>query len=96
MAERMAVNAPIQGTAADIIKIAMKKVNKTLVEQKLDKDSELVLQVHDELIFEVKKGVVEKIIPIVQKEMESSSDMVVPLLVHITKGDTLGDLKKVV
>jgi len=74
MAERMAINAPIQGTEADIVKIAMIKVDEFLKREKLGKDVRLLLQVHDELVFEVKSDMAEKIAPKIQKVMESVID----------------------
>lgn len=71
MAERMCVNAPIQGTATgDIIKIAMKKVDNFLVEKSLKNEVKILAQVHDELIFEICDKNLEKIIPEIQKIME--------------------------
>ena len=72
MAERTAINAPIQGTATgDIIKIAMKKVDDFLIEKDLKKDVKFLAQVHDELIFEISDKLLEKIIPEIEKIMES-------------------------
>ena len=84
--ERAAMNAPVQGTAADIIKIAMVRVNRRLKEEHLQ--SKLVLQIHDELIIETKKEEVE----IVQKMMHAA-DLAVPLLVDANVGDSWYDAK---
>ena len=84
MAERMALNAPIQGSAADIIKVAMLGVAKSLKEQKLK--SRLLLQVHDELIFELANGEEEALTEIVRREMGSAADLSVPLDVNIGIG----------
>ncbi|HVS79947.1 MAG TPA: DNA polymerase [Candidatus Paceibacterota bacterium] len=70
-AERMAINAPIQGTQADIIKLAMRRIDDYLEEEKLDLHAHLLLQVHDELIYEVKEGVADDIAPRIKKIMES-------------------------
>lgn len=74
MAERMAFNAPIQGTEADIIKIAMSKIAAFLEKEKLGDDVYMLLQVHDELLFEIKSGRVEEIVPKLLKIMESTID----------------------
>lgn len=101
MAERMATNAPIQGTAtADIIKIGMKKVDDALRNAGLINEVKLVLQVHDELIFEIKEDKIEKATKIIENAMENVipieflKDMKsVPLLVSSSHGATWGDLK---
>ena len=83
-AERNAINAPIQGTAADLIKIAMVQIAKTIKEQQLD--CRMVLQVHDELVFEVKKSDVETIKNTVRNLMSSALQLSVPLDVEINEG----------
>jgi DNA polymerase-1 len=71
MAERMATNAPIQGTAtADIVKLAMVHIDKELLEQGLQDRARLVLQVHDELIYEIQDGYIETVLPIIQDKMK--------------------------
>ncbi len=84
VAERMALNAPIQGSAADIIKVAMLNVGKALVAN--DLKSRLLLQVHDELILEVAKGESEILSELVKKEMGSAFELSVPLDVNIGIG----------
>ena len=74
MAERMAINAPIQGTNADIVKIAMKRVDDYLTKENLQEDAYLILQVHDELVYEIKKEKAEKIAKEIKKIMESIID----------------------
>jgi DNA polymerase-1 len=71
MAERMAINAPIQGTEGDIVRIAMIKVDEYLRENNLEKDAFALLQVHDELIYEIKEDLVEKVAPEIEKIMEN-------------------------
>ncbi len=75
MAERMAINAPIQGTNADIIKIAMKRIDDFLVKEGYENDAHLTLQVHDELVYEIRESKKEKIIPEIKKIMESVIDL---------------------
>ena len=84
IAERAALNAPIQGSAADIIKIALLKVNLEIEKAKLK--SRALLQVHDELIFEVMPGEREKLEEIVQEQMSSAYKLRVPLDVNIGFG----------
>jgi DNA polymerase I len=83
-AERNAVNAPIQGSAADIIKIAMINIHKKLVEEKWQ--SKMLLQVHDELVFDVHNSELEKIKPLIQQEMENAFQLAVPLVVELGEG----------
>ncbi len=69
--ERMAINAPIQGTEADIVKLAMIKLDEFIKAESLERKAELILQVHDELVYEIEKGVASKIMPKIKKIMES-------------------------
>lgn len=91
LGERLAMNAPIQGTAADIIKIAMIRVYNRLKEEKLN--SKLILQVHDELILNVKPSENEKVMQIVKEEMENAVKLSVPLDVDINEGITWYEAK---
>lgn len=83
-AERAALNAPIQGTAADIIKVAMIRVDHALAAAELD--SRVLLQVHDELVVEVAPGEGERVRAIVEKEMDSAIALRVPLEVSVGVG----------
>ncbi|WP_326836832.1 DNA polymerase I [Amycolatopsis rhabdoformis] len=84
MAERMALNAPIQGSAADIIKVAMLNVHSALVEAKLR--SRVLLQVHDELVLEVAEGERAEVEKLVREGMGSAYDLAVPLEVSVGYG----------
>ena len=83
-AERNAINAPIQGTAADIIKIAMINIQNRLTKEQMS--SKMLLQVHDELVFDVFKPELNKAIAIIKEEMESAYELKVPLIVDIDHG----------
>lgn len=89
--ERVAMNMPVQGTAADIIKIAMVKVYNRMKKERLK--SQLVLQVHDELLIEAYKDEVEKVSLILQEEMENAVSLSVPLVAEVHKGSTWYDVK---
>src|SRR6201999_3275707 len=90
-AERTAVNTPLQGTAADMIKLAMITIDRRLAEQKLR--SRMVLQVHDELVFEVPEDEVDVMRSLVREEMEQVHPLTVPLLVEIGVGKNWRDLE---
>jgi DNA polymerase-1 len=83
-AERNAVNAPIQGSAADVIKIAMINIHKKLTSENWK--SKMLLQVHDELVFDVHNSELEKIQPMIKHEMENAFTMAVPLNIEIGIG----------
>ena len=83
-AEREAINMPIQGFAADIVKIAMLKVDEALQRENLE--TKMIMQVHDELLFEAPEAEVGKAMEIIRREMESAVDLDVPLLVEIGAG----------
>jgi len=84
-AERNAINAPIQGSAADIIKIAMINLHRVFLKENFK--SKMLLQVHDELVFDAHKDELETIIPIIRKEMETAYEIAVPLVVDINNGN---------
>lgn len=83
-AERAAINQPLQGTAADLIKMAMINVDKTIKSNNLQ--SKMVMQVHDELVFEVVAEELEQVKTLVKQEMQNVADLKVPLLVDINWG----------
>lgn len=89
--ERAALNTPIQGSAADIIKIAMNNVEKMLKEKGYA--SKLVLQVHDELILYAKKDEAEKVTELLRNCMENAADLSVPLRVNVARGKTWAEAK---
>lgn len=101
MAERMAINAPIQGTAADIMKIAIKVSMEAISNNNLQEKAHLIMQIHDEIVFEVDEDGVEEIVKIVEgamlniipKEFVKLIGEDVPLAVHSSIGVTFGDLK---
>ena len=88
-AERMAVNTPLQGTAADMIKIAMIEADKIMADSKI----RMILQVHDELLFEVKKNMVKSEAEKIKKVMENVIKLKVPVVVDVSVGDNWGNLE---
>jgi DNA polymerase-1 len=90
-AERTAVNTPLQGTAADLIKVAMIRIDAALLEHKLK--SRMTLQVHDELVFEVPEKEVETMQSLVREQMEKVHALAVPLLVEMEVGPNWRDLE---
>jgi DNA polymerase I len=89
-AERIAINHPIQGTAADIIKMAMINIAKEL---SLQQDNcRMLLQIHDELLFEITGGIVEEYAKRIERLMESAASLAVPLRVKTSAGRSWGDL----
>ena len=97
-AERMAINAPIQGTEADIIKLAMIQIDEFLKQKNLSEDARLLLQVHDELVYEMKENVVNSLAPEIQKIMQNIIDPKktsgVVCVANISVGDNWGELKE--
>ena len=85
-AKRAAINQPMQGSASDLIKLAMIDFSKKLKENNLD--SKLIMQVHDELIVEVKKSELEQVKELVLKSMELGQPLQVPLLVDVNVGES--------
>jgi len=93
-AERQSINAPIQGTAADIIKLAMIEIHQNIISNKIN--AKMLLQVHDELVFEIEDKYVGESIPQIQKFMEKThleyKDFTVPLTVDHSTGNNWGEL----
>jgi len=90
-AERTAVNTPLQGTAADLIKLAMIRIEKKLDERNLK--TRMTLQVHDELLFDVPEAEVDEVSSLVQSEMEHVIELKVPLVADVGVGSNWRDLK---
>ena len=91
-AERVAVNMPIQGTAADIIKIAMINIQNEIIKSKLN--SKMLIQVHDELVFEVAPGELMELQALVSSHMSNAVDLQVPLEIETKTGYTWGEMDK--
>ena len=90
-AERIAVNTPLQGTAADLIKLAMIRIARHLAKDKMQ--SRMLLQVHDELVFEAPPSEVDRLKEIVKTEMENVHELSVPMLIEIGSGPNWRDAK---
>jgi len=90
-AERTAVNTPLQGTAADLIKLAMIRIDEEIRKRELK--SRMTLQVHDELVFDVPENEVETMKPLVRERMEAAHSLEVPLLVEIGVGPNWRDME---
>ncbi|MBI4458102.1 DNA polymerase I [Candidatus Uhrbacteria bacterium] len=93
-AERQAINMPIQGSQADMLKIAMVRIEKALSEQYGDDKARMLLQVHDELVFEVKKNLVDEVAAVVTPIMEKVIELKVPILVNTSTGERWGEMNK--
>jgi DNA polymerase-1 len=90
-AERMAINMPVQGTSADIIKVAMIELDKQMKPEGLK--SKLILQVHDELIFEVPEAEMDAMCSLVPEVMSTSLELSIPLKVDIKTGQNWGQME---
>lgn len=91
LGERIAINSPIQGTAADIIKKAMIDVSKQLAEARLQ--TKMILQVHDELVFEVPENELKEVTPVIKSLMENALPLSVPTPVELKVGENWGEMK---
>jgi DNA polymerase-1 len=100
MAERMAVNAPIQGTEADFVKLAMVKIDEFISKEKLEDKVKLILQVHDELVYEIENNSVKEVAPKIRHIMESliptSKTKGVVMKTDISAGDNWKEMEKIV
>ena len=94
-AERMAVNMPIQGTAADLYKLAMIQTDAWIREERIGAKARLLLQIHDELLFEADENIVKKIVPKIKGIMESVAELAVPLVVDVKAGKNWGEQEEV-
>jgi DNA polymerase-1 len=90
-AERTAINTPLQGTAADLIKLAMIQIDRKLTERKFK--TRMVLQVHDELLFEVPADETVEVEALVRTEMEAAVKLNVPLIADLKRGPNWRDMK---
>jgi len=90
--ERIAINMPIQGVAADIIKLSMIKISDFIKSKNLEEEVKLIVQIHDELILEVKSEIIKEIAPQLKEIMEQVVDLEVPLKAEITIGQNWGEL----
>jgi DNA polymerase-1 len=90
-AERTALNTPLQGTAADLIKLAMINVARRLAERKFK--AKMILQVHDELLFEAPHNEIDRLRPLVREAMENVRELAVPLVVDLKAGPNWRDMK---
>ena len=90
-AERTALNTPLQGTAADLIKLAMINVARQLAEQKFK--AKMILQVHDELLFEAPHDEIDRLRPLVREAMENVRELAIPLVVDLKAGPNWRDMK---
>ncbi|KJR41013.1 DNA polymerase I [Candidatus Magnetoovum chiemensis] len=91
-AQRLAVNSPIQGSCADIIKIAMIKIHNKIKNR--NKEIKMILQVHDELLFEVSKDCINEALDLIKTEMENAVPLKVPLKVDICFGKNWAEITK--
>ena len=89
--ERTAINAPIQGTAADLIKKAMVSIYKEMARREMK--SRLILQVHDELVAEVEESEVDELILLIKEKMEGVAELIVPLQVDVAIGPSWYEAK---
>lgn len=92
-AERMAINTPLQGTAADMIKAAMIEIHQLIKQEYQQGEVKMLLQVHDELLFEIKRGMLDRAVPELKKIMENVLQLKVPVIVESKMGESWGELE---
>ena len=95
-AERMAVNMPVQGTAADIIKMAMVAVHDSITAEQHNNTVRMLLQVHDELVFEITEDLIATVSPKIQSIMGSVHELKVPIIVDLKQGSNWGEMKRLI
>ena len=88
----MAVNAPIQGSAADIIKLAMINCDKYIKDNNID--AKCILQIHDELLIETHKDEIEEVTQLLEEEMVHACELAVPLIAEVKKGNSWYEAKE--
>ncbi|CAL4324222.1 DNA polymerase I [Buchnera aphidicola (Neophyllaphis podocarpi)] len=91
--ERLAINGPIQGTVADIIKYSMIKIDQWINKNKIQKNIKMIMQIHDELIFEINKNNIYKYCEKIKKIMENNKKLTVPININIKTGKNLLEMK---
>jgi DNA polymerase-1 len=92
-AERMAINHPVQGTAADLIKLAMVKIDEKIKKDFPNGEVKMLLQVHDELVFEVREDLVDAAVKMIKKEMENIYVLKAPIVAEVGVGESWGEAK---
>ncbi|MFH1540743.1 MAG: DNA polymerase I [Elusimicrobiota bacterium] len=95
-AERTAINTPIQGTSADIIKVAMININDASLKLKIKNEKcAMLLQIHDDLLFEIRKDETDKYIPMIKSEMENAIKLDIPVVVDVKIGKNWADFNEI-
>ncbi|MBI2064855.1 MAG: DNA polymerase I [Candidatus Yanofskybacteria bacterium] len=92
-AERMAINMPVQGTEADLLKISMIRINDLIHKEYGEGDINMLLQIHDEILFEAKNSLIEKVSPQIKNIMENVHQLDVPLIVDVKSGNNWSDME---
>jgi DNA polymerase I len=99
-AERMAINAPVQGSSADIIRVAMVKIHEYITQENLEDSVRLLIQVHDELVFEIKNNVLKEVVPRLKSLMENVLTLEetagVPIVAEVKVGENWEEMERLV